>query len=100
MMRHCRMLLTRTSRMPASLALLSLMLLAVLFAAQASAQTGQQPNRNRRPPATATPPSGNAPSSNMPGDMPGAAQSSDVNANPDTQQASYLGTKELLERAF
>jgi len=97
MIRHCRMLLTRTSSPPASFAPL-LMLFAVLSAAQADAQTGQQPNRNKRPPATATPPSGNAPSSTMPGDMPGAAQSSDANA--DALQQSYPGATELLERAF
>src|ERR1700726_1728287 len=98
MMRRCKMLLTRTSLTPARLALLPLMLLAALFATQANAQVGQQPNRNKRPPATATPPSGNAPSSGMPGNMPGGAQSSDAKA--DALQQSYPGATELLERAF
>ena len=69
------------------------MLLAVFLAAPAGAQVGQQPNRNRRPPATA--PSGTAPPSNT-GDTAGAGQSADGNA----LQPSYPGVSATLERAF
>ena len=58
-----------------------LLLLVLLFAAPAEAQVGQQPDRNRRPPATAT----------------GGAN---ANAGADGQQASYPGANEMLERAF
>jgi hypothetical protein len=69
---------------------LLLMMVAAFFGAPASAQVGQQPNRNRRPPATAPP------SSTVPGDVPGAGQSVDANS----LQASYPGVNATLERAF
>jgi hypothetical protein len=71
---------------------LALTLLLALFAAPAGAQTGQQPDRNRRPPVTAGSPGSNtsSPSAN------GAGQSADANA----LQASYPGVNATLERAF
>jgi hypothetical protein len=66
------------------------LLLAAFFAAPADAQVGQQPNRNRRPPATAPP------SSTVPGEAPGVGQSADANS----LQPSYPGVNATLERAF
>jgi len=66
------------------------LLLAAFFAAPADAQVGQQPNRNRRPPATAPP------SSTVPGEAPGVGQSVDANS----LQPSYPGVNATLERAF
>jgi hypothetical protein len=86
------MVLRRTRLAPIFLAPL-LMLLAVFLVAPAGAQVGQQPNRNRRPPATA--PSGAAPPSNT-GDTAGAGQSADANS----LQPSYPGVSATLERAF
>src|ERR1700720_993163 len=77
-------------RMLALLLLVPLLLMAALFAAPAGAQVGQQPNRNRRPPATA--PS----SSTVPGEVPGAAQAAGANSLPP----SYPGVNATLERAF
>jgi hypothetical protein len=71
---------------------LMLILLAVLFAAPAWAQVGQQPDRNRRPPVTAGSPGSNTAS---PG-ANGAAASTDANS----LQASYPGVNATLERAF
>ena len=76
------MMLRRLTLGPIFLALLMLVaVLSALFAVPASAQVGQQPNRNRRPPPTVP---------------PGAGQS----ANTDALQASYPGVNEMLERAF
>jgi hypothetical protein len=71
---------------------LALTLLLALFAAPAGAQTGQQPDRNRRPPVTAGSPGSNTSSPNA----NGAGQSADANA----LQASYPGVNATLERAF
>src|ERR1700721_619250 len=86
MMRRCEMMLKGPTLTP----MLFTLLLVVLFAAAAEAQVGQQPNRNRRPPATAPP------SSNVPGEVPGAGQSAD----PNSLRASYPGANATLERAF
>ncbi len=57
------------------------LLLVLLFAAPAEAQVGQQPDRNRRPPAM---PTGGA----------------NANTGSNGQQASYPGANEMLEQAF
>jgi hypothetical protein len=66
---------------PLLLAPLALTLLATLFATPAGAQVGQQTDRNRRPPATAT-------------------SGANANAGANGQQASYPGVSEILERVF
>ena len=80
MTRHCSMLRRPTLLTPTILGFLPLILLA-LFTVPADAQVGQQPNRNRRPPPTAS---------------PGAVQSADT----DALEPSYRGVNEMLERVF